>query len=144
VSFERVAQAPKEEISPVAGSLEGCNVLIVEDSPDNQELIEQFLVSNGARVAFASNGREGIDKAFDGEFDLVLMDIQMPVLDGYSATKELRKRGFAKPIVALSAHAMKEDREKSFSVGCDDHLVKPIDPSRLIETVARFKHADSA
>jgi two-component system, sensor histidine kinase len=90
-------------------------------------------------VDFASNGQEGIEKAKSKEFDLVLMDIQMPVLDGYSATKELRRLGFAKPIVALSAHAMKEDREKSLAVGCDDHLVKPIDPVKLLQTVARFK-----
>lgn len=138
-SFERKAPMNKTDDEMPEGSLQGCRVLIVEDSLDNQELLEQFLAGNGAAVAFASNGREGIEKALGSEFDLVLMDIQMPVLDGYSATKELRRQGFAKPIVALSAHAMKEDREKSLSVGCDDHLVKPIDPVKLIKTVARFK-----
>jgi signal transduction histidine kinase len=139
VAFEKAEPAGKNESEPAEDSLKGCRVLIVEDSLDNQALLEQFLAGNGARVDFAGNGREGVDKALGEDYDLVLMDIQMPVLDGYSATKELRRKGFSKPIVALSAHAMKEDREKSFSVGCDEHLVKPIDPLRLIRTVARFK-----
>jgi signal transduction histidine kinase len=139
VSLDKTEAAEERELPE--NSLKGCKVLVVEDSLDNQELLEQFLAGNGASVDFASNGREGIAKALGEDFDLVLMDIQMPVLDGYSATKELRLKGFGKPIVALSAHAMKEDREKSLSVGCNDHLVKPIDPTRLLKTVARFKPA---
>lgn len=139
VSLDESKSMQEPEMELPEDSLKGCRVLVVEDSLDNQELLEQFLAGNGASVDFASNGREGIEKALGADFDLVLMDIQMPVLDGYSATKELRQQGFGKPIVALSAHAMKEDREKSLAVGCDDHLVKPIDPVRLLKTVARFK-----
>jgi signal transduction histidine kinase len=141
VGFEpRVKDAPKKGAA-TEERLEGLRVLIVEDSQDNQALVKQFLSGRGAKVEFAANGREGVEKALHSSFDLVLMDIQMPVLDGYQATRELRERGFQRPIVALSAHAMKEDREKSFAAGCNEHLVKPIDPARLIETVAQLGRA---
>jgi len=118
--------------------LSGIKVLVVEDSPDNQTLVQQFLSRKGATVEFANNGQEGVTMALGSDYDIVLMDIQMPVLDGYEATKTLRKQGFKKPIVALSAHAMKEDRDKSFQAGCNEHLVKPIDPHHLIKMVEQF------
>lgn len=123
-----------------AGKLESVKVLVVDDSPDNQVLLNLFLSKEGALTEFANNGQEGVDKALNSDFDLVLMDIQMPVMDGHKATKELRQRGFVKPIVALSAHAMKEDRDKSLEVGCNEHLIKPINRTQLIETVARLSH----
>lgn len=119
-------------------NLKKVRVLVVEDSADNQVLINLFLSKKGASTDFANNGQEGIEKALDGNFDVVLMDIQMPIMDGHEATKELRSRGYKKPIIALSAHAMSEERAKSIEVGCNEHLVKPINRQKLIETVAKF------
>ncbi|MEK7356778.1 MAG: ATP-binding protein, partial [Bdellovibrionota bacterium] len=92
--------------------LEGEKVLVVDDSVDNQILVEHFLQAAGAEVTKAMNGAEAIDKAMSGDFDVVLMDLQMPVLDGLSATHELRAKGYTKPIIALTAHALADDRER--------------------------------
>jgi CheY-like chemotaxis protein len=89
-------------------------------------------------VEVASNGKEGVEKAMSGDFSLVLMDIQMPGMDGFAATKELRQRGFNHPIIALTAHAMKEDRRHCLASGFDDHVTKPIDRRTLIHTIAQF------
>lgn len=118
--------------------LQGLRILVVEDTEDSFFLVKRHLDSRGAAVERASNGKEGIEKAFSGNPDIVLMDIQMPVLDGYEATMELRRGGFAKPIIALTAHAMKKEREKSLEAGCDAHLTKPLNPSELVGTVAHF------
>jgi len=131
---------PKKQTFPHQGDrrLQGMNVLLVEDVQDNQALMVHFLGLAGAHVDVASNGREGIAKALMGNYDAVLMDIQMPVLDGYEATKMLRAKGFKTPIIALTAHALNEEREKSFEVGCDDHLSKPIEFNTLIEHLANM------
>jgi PAS domain S-box-containing protein len=118
--------------------LQGMNVLLVEDVQDNQALMVHFLGLAGANVDVANNGREGIAKAMMGNYDAILMDIQMPVLDGYEATRQLRAKGFRTPIIALTAHALNEEREKSFAVGCDDHLSKPIEFNTLIEHLANM------
>jgi PAS domain S-box-containing protein len=124
--------------TPLSGDkrLEGVNVLLVEDVKDNQNLMTHFLGMAGAHVEVANNGKEGVAKAMAGHYDAILMDIQMPVLDGYEATRQLRAKGYKSPIIALTAHALKEEREKSFEVGCDDHLTKPIDFNVLIEHLA--------
>lgn len=118
--------------------LQGLKVLLVEDSPDNQMLITRFLKLAGARVELAENGLEAVEKSLKGDFDVVLMDIQMPILDGYEATVALRKKGYARPIIALTAHAMKEERERCLANGFDDHVGKPIDRARLIKRLERF------
>jgi len=125
------------ELPPLA-----CHVLAVEDRRDNQFLIREFLRRAGAVVTVASDGRTAIDliaKAqHDGQpFDVVLMDMHMPEMDGYAATTELRAHGHHLPIIALTASAMKGDHERCLEVGCDDYLPKPIDFRRLIEMVAR-------
>jgi len=144
-SPERQATTPSTDLTAAAleaakrkTSLCGIKVLVVDDSTDNQMLISKFLTAAGAEVSTAVNGLEGSDKALAGDFNLVLMDIQMPVMDGYSAAQRLRERGYAKPIIALTAHALNEARKKALSVGCTDHLTKPINRTALIETVARY------
>jgi len=118
--------------------LKGLRLLLVEDATDNQMLITQIMKRHGANVELASNGREGVEKAMAGDHDLILMDIQMPVMDGYTATQTLREQGFQRPIVALTAHAMNEVRKKCLNVGCNDQLTKPIRRDELIHVVAQY------
>lgn len=117
-------------------------ILLVEDGPDNQRLVSHILRSAGAVVTIASNGQEGVDAAWEAfesgsPFDLILMDMQMPIMDGYSATRLLRARGYSRPIVALTAHAMKGEIERTAQAGCDAYLPKPIPRDLLIREVIR-------
>ncbi|MBX3039084.1 MAG: response regulator [Bdellovibrionaceae bacterium] len=134
-------QKPVELVPPVNEDyleLSGKHVLVVEDSIDNQLLVKVFLGRKNMVLDFANNGREGIEKALAHRYDLVLMDMQMPVVDGYAATEELRRRGYSVPIIALTAHAMKEDRERCLRVGCNEYLTKPIDARLFYRTLAAF------
>jgi len=121
-------------------SLGGLRILLVEDGPDNQRLISHYLKKAGAVVEVADNGRIGIDKALgawhDGQpFNVILMDMQMPEMDGYEAATQLRAAGLSGAIIALTAHAMAGDRRKCIEAGCNDYASKPIDRQRLIETI---------
>lgn len=113
-------------------------ILIVDDSPDNQALIKKLLTLVGASVETANNGREGVRKALQGDFSMILMDLQMPEMDGYEATRELRRQGYSRPIIALTAHAMKEERRKCLENGFDDHLTKPIDRESLLHALSEY------
>ena len=114
-----------------------CRVLLAEDGPENQRLITWILSKAGAEVVVARDGQEACDLAFgEKPFDVILMDIQMPVVDGYAATRMLRARGYQGPIVALTAHAMKDERQKCLDAGCDGFATKPIDRRQLIELIA--------
>jgi len=118
-------------------------VLLAEDGPDNRNLISFILRKAGAAVCLAENGRIACDlvaraHAEGKPFDMVLMDVQMPVLDGYAATRELRQAGWTLPIVALTAHAMSDDRQKALDAGCDDYASKPIHRAHLIELVRKY------
>ena len=115
--------------------LSGKKILIVEDSLDNQLLAQLYLAKSGAEVEFANNGKEGLEKAMAKKFDVILMDMQMPVMDGYAATQELRKKDFLMPIIALTGFAMKEDREKCLQAGCNAYLSKPFDRKNLVECI---------
>jgi signal transduction histidine kinase/ActR/RegA family two-component response regulator len=117
-------------------------VLLAEDGTDNQRLIRALLRPR-ADVVLVENGAQALAQALAaldaGEpFDLVLMDMQMPVMDGYEATLRLRESGYTAPIVALTAHAMSGDRERCLAAGCDEYLTKPIDRARLLECLATF------
>ena len=114
-------------------------VLLVEDSVDNQLLVKLLLAKAGISVDVANNGAEGVEMAGKNDYDVVLMDMQMPVLDGYAATSQLRHDGYDKPIIALTAHAMAEDRSRILELGCNAYLTKPIDARLLIETLGRVK-----
>lgn len=136
---ERESQETKAK-SPSENALAGIRVLVVDDAADNRQLIDCYLSKQGAIIESAENGLDGLQKALKSDFDVVLMDIQMPVMDGYTATQMLRERGYYRPIVALTAHAMTEVRKKCFNIGCSDHLTKPIDPSELVSTVLKHAH----
>ncbi len=132
------------EVEPVAPRVDestplNARILVVEDVRVNQVLIAAVLRKAGAEIALADDGRAGCDAVREAAeagkpFDLVFMDMQMPVLDGYSATRELRGAGFTIPIVALTAHAMTGDRERCLEAGCTNYLTKPIDRPELLRT----------
>jgi CheY-like chemotaxis protein len=122
--------------------LQGCQVLLVEDGPDNQRLIAAILQRAGVVVTIAEHGAQALEQVSAEEqrlvnFDLVLMDMQMPVLDGYHTTRRLRESGYTIPIVALTAHAMKGDRELCLQAGCDDYATKPINKTRLLDVLRK-------
>jgi len=112
--------------------LAGFKILLAEDSLDNQYFVERFLSKNGAIVTVADNGNEAIEKCAKDQYDVILMDIEMPILDGYEATRKLRQLSYKMPILALTAHAMAEERNKTREAGCDGHLTKPIDTHQLL------------
>jgi CheY-like chemotaxis protein/HPt (histidine-containing phosphotransfer) domain-containing protein len=116
----------------------GAAVLLVEDNPVNQQFAVAVLKSIGCVVTVAQDGAEAVRVACGREFDLILMDCQMPVMDGYEATRRIRAEGVTVPIIALTAHAMDGDRARCTEAGMDDYLVKPIRPDVLREAVARL------
>ncbi|QOJ01113.1 MAG: response regulator [Phycisphaeraceae bacterium] len=121
-------------------------ILLVEDGPDNRRLISHVLTRAGAQVECATNGREAVEKVLAARsgksaFSLILMDMQMPEMDGYQASTTLRKTGFAGAIIALTAHASGSDRGKCLAAGCNDYMTKPIERERLIKACEEWMGA---
>lgn len=137
-----LAERDKErrEEEDLVGRYKGSRILLVEDNEINQMVAEELLSQAGMHVTIAENGVEALDILHEQEFDLVLMDIQMPEMDGLTATGKLRaERRFASlPIVAMTAHAMQEDRQKSLDAGMNAHLTKPINNMELLSTLAEW------
>ncbi len=128
--------------SPATVRLLG-RVLLAEDSSVNQKLVSIILHKAGAEVDLADNGRVAVEKALaalsaETPYDVILMDMQMPEMDGYESTRKLRQSGYQGPIVALTAHAMTGDRDKCLAAGCDDYLAKPVNRLALLLTIARL------
>lgn len=138
------ATASKDEIAlgvdAFRNVLNGTKLLVVEDNEINMELSLDLLADVGITADFATNGLEAIDKVNRHKYELVLMDIQMPHMDGLTATREIRKNPDFKnlPILAMTAHAMKGEREKSLEAGMNDHITKPIDPMQLYAAICKF------
>ncbi|HWB09772.1 MAG TPA: response regulator [Pirellulales bacterium] len=135
---ETAHNAPREPLAKL-----DCNILVAEDGCDNQRLIVVFLERAGARVTLVDNGQAAVDAALqsanDGNpFNVIVMDMQMPILDGYAAARQLRERGCAVPVVAMTAHTMAGDREKCLDAGCSDYIAKPINRRLLLDTIARW------
>ena len=116
----------------------GVRILVVDDNDINRQVAREMLIAEGARVDLAENGVQAVDKVMDGGVDAVLMDLQMPEMDGYEATRRIRAEDRFKdlPIVAMTAHALAAERDKCLAVGMDEHLTKPIDPARVISVLA--------
>jgi CheY-like chemotaxis protein len=118
-------------------ALQGARILLVEDAVDLRVLIQRYLSKHGAMIELCENGFDAVERAMKQSFDLILMDMKMPVMDGYEAARTLRQRGYRHPIVALTAYANTSDRQRCFEAGCDDYISKPIDPQHLIHHLAR-------
>jgi len=127
--------------------IRGARVLLVEDNAINQQVAGEILEAAGLHVSLANNGQEAFEAVKNDDFHAVLMDVQMPVMDGYTATREIRsweeqcrnpQSAFHIPIIAMTAHALAGDREKSLEAGMDDHVSKPIDPDLLFETLLKW------
>jgi two-component system, sensor histidine kinase and response regulator len=130
----------KRDLGPDVAQIKGAKILLAEDNLINQEVASEILRQKGLIVTIANNGEEAVKLIQEKEFDCVLMDIQMPVMDGYTATKVIRKDlGMMDlPILAMTAHAMSGDREKSINAGMNDHVTKPIDPAKLFSTLQEW------
>lgn len=118
--------------------LAGLNVLFADDSPDNQVIVSHMLKSAGANVAVVDNGQAVLDSLRERSYDVVLMDVQMPVMDGFEAVARIRNEGKTIPVIALTAHALRGDREKCLDSGFTDYISKPIEFSALLEQLSPF------
>ena len=113
-------------------------ILLVEDNEMNRDMLSRRLTRNGYEVVIAVDGQQGIDMALSAQPDLILMDMSLPVVDGWEATRRIKAEGTTRkmPVTALTAHAMAGDREKAMEVGCDDYDTKPVEIARLLGKMA--------
>lgn len=119
-------------------------ILLVEDNEMNRDMLSRRLERKGFEVVVAVDGRQGVDMSLTESPDLILMDMSLPVMDGWTATTTIKDNSATNsiPVIALTAHAMSGDREKALSAGCDDYDTKPIEMSRLLEKINSFLNAD--
>ena len=112
-------------------------VLLVEDNEMNRDMLSRRLTRNGFEVVIAVNGQEGVDLATSSKPDLILMDMSLPILDGWEATRQVKANPATKaiPVIALTAHAMVQDKEKALAAGCDEFDTKPVELPRLLEKI---------
>jgi CheY-like chemotaxis protein len=120
-------------VDPLCG-----RVLVVEDTPASQLLIQKILEQWSLVVKVANDGREGLKMALNEDFDVILMDMQMPTMNGYDVTRTLRENGKTLPIIALTANAIIGDREKCLQAGCDDYLAKPVSRKSLYHMLGQY------
>ena len=115
-------------------------VLLVEDNEMNRDMLSRRLIRRGYEVVFAVDGQQGIDMAASESPDIILMDLSLPVVDGWEATRRVKSRESTKdiPIIGLTAHAMSDDRDKAMNAGCDEYDTKPVELDRLIGKLERL------
>jgi two-component system sensor histidine kinase/response regulator len=138
---DKLAQIARvRDSSSLVKHLAGAKILLVEDNEVNQLVARKILERAGFEVAVAGDGRQALERIRSENYDLVLMDIQMPVMDGLTATEEIRRdpRFADLPIVAMTAHAMTQDRERSLIAGMNDHICKPLDIVELFRCLAKW------
>jgi len=139
---ETVKPAPKQ-ISEYSGILSDKILLVVEDEDSNYFLLERILKRTDAKIIWAKNGLDAVRIAEQGNINMILMDIRMPVMDGYEATESIRKFNKTIPIIAQTAYALKGEKERSISAGCNGYISKPIDPKELLATMLRFLNPEN-
>ncbi len=115
-----------------------CNILLAEDSPDNQKLISMYINRTGANITVVENGKQAIEKTLAFDYDIILMDMQMPVMDGITAVTYLRETGYTKPIIMLSANTLKSDLDHAVDIGVDEYIVKPINLSHFYKILIHY------
>ncbi|WP_141735645.1 PAS domain S-box protein [Oligoflexus tunisiensis] len=137
-SQNNLQRSPSKPKAAASTRIDGLKVLLVEDSMDNQIVVQRFLKMAGCGADLANNGREAIEKIHSRDYDVVLMDIQMPVMDGFEAVAELRREGYQLPVIALTAHALKEQRLQCLEAGFTNHITKPVNRDALISMLAPY------
>ncbi|MGH9811157.1 MAG: response regulator, partial [Terriglobia bacterium] len=121
-------------------------ILLVEDNEMNRDMLSRRLTRNGYEVSIATDGQQGVDMALSEQPDIILMDMSLPVIDGWEATRRIKTNNATRgvPVIALTAHAMAGDREKAMEAGCDDYDTKPVEIARLLGKIAALlKHAQA-
>ncbi len=141
VSIAQTRSTPIDKPNPAEPakmSLQGCNILVAEDAPDNQALLSYILTKHGANVQIAANGQEAVTEVKIRKFDLIIMDIQMPIMDGFEALRNLREMGCQQPIIALTAHAYHEEKLRCLNAGFNEHITKPVNERHIIDLIASY------
>jgi signal transduction histidine kinase/CheY-like chemotaxis protein len=131
-ALEQLDKNPVVSSTPVSG-----RILVAEDAKANQTLIQILLQKMGYQVTIVEDGQQAVDRLRGETYDIILMDMQMPVMNGYEATREIKTMGIRTPVIAVTAHAMKGDEQKCFDAGCDGYLTKPIDKTKLAEVLCK-------
>jgi two-component system sensor histidine kinase/response regulator len=144
-NYNDIESPPKMSLTEKFQSIRGASILIAEDNEMNQEVVMGLIEDFGFHINIANNGEEAVNLVKKNVYDIILMDMQMPVMDGISATIEIRKnlKNNYLPILAMTANAMQQDREKCANAGMNDHIAKPIDPdelfNKLLKWITRYK-----